>query len=100
MLTWTREREDELIDAIATAVAARRPARCAADADLYRVGAQLLATRHAEAAEYLAAEAQRFYEQAALATTSITQLAHEDRFPEPSRLRGLLEKRLEGVRSW
>ena len=97
---WTREREALLVDSLADAVAHRRPPASDREADIYRLSAQLLKTRHRGAAEFLDASARRFYERMAVAPRPFPQVVSDGLVADVPRLRQLLEKRMSGVRTW
>jgi hypothetical protein len=97
---WTREKESVLVESLADAVAHLRPPASDEEADVYRLSAQLLKTRHGSAAEFLDASARQFYEQAATVPRSFPQVVSDGLVADVPRLRQLLEKRMDGVRSW
>jgi hypothetical protein len=97
---WTREREAELVQAIADAVAARMVPVSDQEADVYRLSAQLLRTNHVGAAAFLDQAAHQFFQRAQMAPRPFTQIVSEGLVGNLPRLRNLLERRMSGVRSW
>lgn len=97
---WTREREARLIDAIANSVAVCRSPATDKQADIYRLSAQLLKTKHQEAAKFLDEAAHRYYKKAKVAARPFAQVVRDGLVNEVPRVRNLLEKRMEGVHSW
>lgn len=97
---WTREKESLLVESLADAVTRHRPPASDEEADVYRLSAQLLKTRHQSAAEFLDTSARQFYEQAAVVPRSFPQVVSDGLVADVPRLRQLLEKRMSGVRLW
>lgn len=97
---WTREREAQLVEAIADAVATRRAPASDQEADVYRLSAQLLRTNHVSAAAFLDQEANQFFQRAQIPRRSFPQIVADGLVSNVPRLRNLLERRMRGVRSW
>lgn len=98
--TWTRENEASLVESLFNAVQRRRTPRSDREADVYRLTAQLLKTRYRTAAEFLDSAARQFYFKSDVAPRPFPQVVSDGLVSEVPRLRNLLEKRMEGVRSW
>lgn len=97
---WTREKEAQLVESVADAVANRRLPASDREADVYRLSAQLLKTRFSSAADFLDTAARQFYTKAAVAPRPFPKVVSDGLVSDVPRLRGLLEKRMTGVRSW
>lgn len=99
-IVWNRETEAELVNSLADAVAMRRRPKSGREADVYRLSAQLLRTRHRVAADFLDSAARQFHYQAHTTPRRFPEVVREGLVSDVPRLRNLLEKRLEGVQSW
>jgi hypothetical protein len=99
-VTWDREREAKLVDAIVNAVTLRRVPMSRQEADVYRLTAQLLKTRYQPAAKFLDSAAQHFYRRSKVSPRPFTQVVADRLVSDVPRLRNLLEKRMTGVHSW
>jgi hypothetical protein len=97
---WTREKESELVELLADAVALQRLPVSDREADVYRLSAQLLKTRYRNAADFLDMAARQFYADAAVAPRPFPKVVADGLVSDVPRLRNLLEKRMSGVRSW
>lgn len=97
---WTREQEAMLVESLAEAVALHRLPVSGREADIYRLSAQLLKTRHREAADFLDAAARQFHEQASSMPRPFPKVVADGLVSDVPRLRNLLEARMNGVRSW
>lgn len=97
---WTRQREADLVDALANAVHGCRTPGTDREADVYRLSAQLLKTRYRAAADFLDSAARQFYFQNAVKPRLFPQTVADGLVADVPRLRNLLEQRMEGVRSW
>lgn len=99
-IVWTRETEASLVNALADAVATRRVPKSAQEADVYRLSAQLLKTRHRPAADFLDSAARQFHYQANSTPRLFPDVIKDGLVKDVPRLRNLLDKRMNGVYSW
>jgi hypothetical protein len=99
-VSWDREREAKLVDAIVNAVTMQRAPLSRQEADVYRLTAQLLKTRYQTAAKFLDDAAQRFYSRSKVSPRPFGQVVADRLVSDVPRLRNLLEKRMTGVHSW
>lgn len=97
---WTREKEAKLLDAVANAVTLRRPPMTDSEADVYRLTAQLLKTRYQTAAHFLDQAAHQFFKKAKATPRPFAKTVSDGLVSDVPRLRNLLERRMNGVRSW
>lgn len=99
-IVWNRETEAALVNSLVDAVAMRRQPKSEREADVYRLSAQLLKTRHRMAADFLDSAARQFHYQARTTARRFPDVVKDGLVRDVPRLRHLLEKRMEGVRSW
>jgi len=99
-IVWNRETEADLVDSLADAVAIRRLPKSGREADVYRLSAQLLKTKHRIAADFLDSAARQFHFQARTVPRPFPDVVKDGLVRDMPRLRSLLEKRMDGVRSW
>jgi len=99
-IVWNRETEADLVNSLADAVAMRRLPKSGREADVYRLSAQLLKTKHRVAADFLDSAARQFHYQAHTAPRPFPEVVKDGLVRDVPRLRNLLEKRMDGVRSW
>jgi hypothetical protein len=99
-VSWDREREAKLVDAIVGAVTLRRAPVTRQEADVYRLTAQLLKTRYQTAATFLDGAARYFYGRSKVPPRPFNQVVADRLVSDVPRLRNLLEKRMTGVHSW
>jgi hypothetical protein len=99
-VSWDREREAKLVDAIVNAVTLRRIPVNKQEADVYRLTAQLLKTRYQTAATFLDSAARHFYSRSKVSPRPFSQVVADRLVSDVPRLRNLLEKRMTGVYSW
>jgi len=99
-IVWNRETEADLVNSLVDAVATRRQPRSGREADVYRLSAQLLKTRYRTAADFLDSAARQFHYQARTTARPFPEVVREGLIRDVPRLRNLLEKRMDGVRSW
>lgn len=99
-IVWNRETEADLVNSLADAVAMRRLPKSGREADVYRLSAQLLKTRHRVAADFLDSAARQFHYQAHTVPRPFPDVVKDGPVRDMPRLRSLLEKRMDGVRSW
>lgn len=97
---WTREKESDLVESLVDAVAMHRSPVSDREADVYRLSAQLLKTRHRNAADFLDSAARQFYAKAEVAPRPFPKVVSDGLVSDVPRLRNLLEKRMSGVHSW
>lgn len=99
-IVWNRETEADLVNSLVDAVATRRQPKSGREADVYRLSAQLLKTRHRMAADFLDSAARQFHYQAHTTARRFPDVVRDGLVSDVPRLRNLLEKRMEGIRSW
>ncbi len=98
---WSRERENELVERCVEAARLHSPASCADEADLFRLVAQLVKTRHPAVAAALEHSSTAFFERTPSARPrSFPECVSAGLVQDVSRFRNVLEHRLMGVRSW
>jgi len=98
--TWNRETEANLVESLVDAVAMHRSPMSDREADVYRLSAQLLKTRHRNAADFLDSAARQFYDKAQVAPRPFPTVVADGLVSDVPRLRNLLETRMSGVLSW
>ncbi len=99
-LPWSREREADQVARCVAAATGHRSAADADEADVYRLAAQLLATRFPREALTLETVASEFYPSTTSPRRSFPQIVEDDLVMDIPRLRNLLEQALTGVHSW
>jgi hypothetical protein len=98
---WTRESEDALVKLCLSAAAGSRIAENANEADLFRLVAQLVKTRHPAVAAVLnQANKTYFAMHHAIRPRTFPEVISAGLVQDVSRFRNLLDRQLTGIRTW
>jgi hypothetical protein len=99
-MEWSRQREADLVSqCLQVAGCAIAPAS-RDDADVCRLSAQLVKTRHPEASRNLTAAADAYFLAHGGTPRPFTEVVEAGLMTDLPRLRNLIENALAGVRSW
>jgi hypothetical protein len=98
---WTRESEDALVKLCLSAVAGSRVPENANEADLFRLVAQLVKTRHPAAAAVLNQSNKTYFAMhSATRPRTFPEVVSAGLVQDVSRLRHLLDRQLSGIQTW
>lgn len=98
---WTRESEDTLLKLCLSAARTKRPPRNANEADVFRLVAQLVRTRHPALAANLNKTTEEYFVlHTTLRPRPFPEVVQAGLVRDLSRFRNLLERQLSGARTW
>lgn len=97
---WTREFESRLVERCVEAARSRSAAASADEADVFRLAAQLVKTRHPHMAAALERSTAAFYSKHKSRPRPFPDVVRAGLVKDVSRFRNVMEHHLMGVRSW